>query len=56
MKVGDKVTINHTSMSGVINGATLDNTTLEIQYLVSYDDINDEAQQRYFDASQITVI
>ena len=56
MKVGDKVTINHTSLSGVIEGAALDNTTLEIQYLVSYDDVNGETQQRYFDSNQITVV
>lgn len=55
LKVGDKVTINNTTLSGVVDGATLDSTTLQIQYLVSYNDFNNEPQQRYFDAQQITV-
>lgn len=53
-KVGDNVTINNTFLSGVIDGAALDETTLQIQYRVSYADNDGKDQQRFFDAEQIT--
>lgn len=54
LKVGDSVSINRTSLTGIIDGAVLNETTLEIQYRVSYKDYDGEDQQRFFEADQIT--
>ena len=46
--VEDKVGVKFTTLEGTVKGASLDNTTLEIQYLVEYIDRDGEPQQRYF--------
>ena len=48
-----KVSIKGTTLTGVIEGAAVDNTTLELQYLVTYNDVDGVAQQRYFLESQL---
>ncbi len=51
--VNDPVTIAHSTMSGVVNDAEVDKTTLVIQYLVEYTDKYGEVQQRYFVADDL---
>ena len=47
------VNIKHTTLSGVVTGAQVDQTTLEMQFLVEYEDVNGEPQTRYFAASAL---
>jgi hypothetical protein len=48
-----KVSVKGTTLTGIVEGAAVDNTTLELQYLVSYNDVDGIAQQRYFLESQL---
>jgi len=49
----DTVSIANTELTGTVNGANVDQTTLEMQYLVAYNDVNGKAQERYFNASDL---
>tara|TARA_R110000772_G_scaffold87055_3_gene181774 strand:- start:1319 stop:1492 length:174 start_codon:yes stop_codon:yes gene_type:complete len=49
----DTVSIANTELTGTVNGANVDQTTLEMQYLVAYTDVNGKAQERYFNASDL---
>ena len=51
--VGDNVQVKFTSLQGQVSGAALDNTTLELQYLVDYTDTTGEQQSRYFKESDL---
>lgn len=53
IKIGDTVTINHSTMSGTVLDAAVDKTTLTMQYLVEYTDKYGDVQQRYFAADDI---
>lgn len=55
-KVDDQVKIKFTTLQGVVRGAALDNTTLEIQYLVSFNDNQGEAQERYFAVDALELV
>lgn len=48
LKIDDQVKVKFTTLQGVVKGASIDNTTLEVQYLVDYTDREGEAQSRYF--------
>jgi hypothetical protein len=52
-KKDDAVKIKFTLLSGVISGALIDNTTFEVQYLVTYTDNHGEQQERAFYADQL---
>lgn len=52
-KVDDNVKLKFSTLQGVVKGASLDNTTLEIQYLVEYNDTEGEAQTRYFKDAEL---
>lgn len=52
-KIEDQVSIKHTPLVGVVKGAALDQTTLEIQYSVEYADNAGETQQRFFKADEL---
>lgn len=47
-KIDDQVTIKCSPLTGVVKGAAIDPTTLEVQYLVAYNDNDGEPQERYF--------
>jgi hypothetical protein len=53
--LGDNVTVNNTNLSGVVSGAALDNTTLEVTFLVDFtvDNVN---HNRYFNEDQLTKV
>lgn len=51
--LNDAVSIKFTTLSGVVKGAAVDQTTLEMQYLVEYTDNAGEVQQRYFNTSAL---
>lgn len=53
IKLNDPVQIKHTPLTGTVQGAQVDQATLEMQYLVAYDDNDGEPQQRYFTAEQL---
>lgn len=53
-KIDDAVVINHTPLSGVVKGAALDETALEITYKVAYVDNDGIEQERYFTTAQIS--
>jgi len=50
------VSIKFTTLSGVVTGAQVDQTTLEMLYLVEYDDVHGEPQARYFKASELQAV
>lgn len=52
-KLGDAVSVKFSTLTGVVVGAAVDQTTLEMQVLVEYSDVNGEAQQRYFKVSEL---
>ena len=52
-KIDDAVKIKFSLLSGFVKGAAIDQTTLEVQYLVEYADNNGETQERYFLASSL---
>lgn len=52
-KKDDAVKIKFTTLSGVISGALIDNTTFEVQYMVTYNDNHGEPQERAFYADQL---
>lgn len=52
-KVEDQVKVKFSTLEGVVKGAALDNTTLEVQYLVEYTDTAGEQQSRYFKEGEI---
>jgi hypothetical protein len=52
-KIGDKVSIKHTTLSGEVNGAALDEVALVITYKVAYKDHDGIDQERYFSDDQI---
>ena len=54
--VENQVKIKYSTLQGVVKGAALDNTTLEIQYLVDYLDNFGEQQQRYFKESDLELV
>lgn len=47
-QIDDQVTIKCSPLNGVVKGASIDQTTLEVQYLVAYTDNDGEPQERYF--------
>lgn len=51
-KKGDLVSIKHTLMSGVVQDAAIGDQA-NVVYLVEYEDINGETQQRYFEVDQL---
>lgn len=53
LKIEDQVKIKHSPLTGVVKGAAIDQTTLEVQYLVEYTDNEGEPQQRYFNTSDV---
>lgn len=55
-KLEDQVKIKFTPMSGAVKGASVDQTTLELQYLVEYTDNAGEPQSRYFKASELEAV
>lgn len=55
-QVEDQVKIKNTLLGGVVKGAALDQTTLEIQYLVEYVDNDGEEQSRYFDNAVLEAV
>lgn len=52
-KKDDTIKIKHSLLTGVVTGAAVDNTTFEMQYLVTYTDNEGESQERYFLENQI---
>lgn len=54
--VEDKVKVKFTTLEGTVKGASLDNTTLEIQYLVDYVDRDGEQQHRYFKETDLELV
>lgn len=55
IKLEDPVSIKFTTLTGVVKGAAVDQTTLEMQVLVEYTDVDGEVQQRYFKASEVEI-
>ena len=53
LQVSQPVKILNTTLTGVVEGAVVDNTTLQIIYRVSYTDANGVGQERYFSPDQI---
>jgi hypothetical protein len=51
--VDSQVKVKRSTIEGVVKGAALDNTTLEIQYLVEYVDYDGVPQSRYFKESDL---
>jgi hypothetical protein len=52
-KIGDKVSIKNTTLSGEVSGAALDEVALVITYKVAYKDHDGLDQERYFSDDQI---
>ena len=55
-KKDDAVKIKHTLLQGTITGAAVDGTTFEMQYLVTYNDNEGVAQERYFLEAQLEAV
>jgi hypothetical protein len=55
-KKDDAVKIKYTTITGVIAGASVDNTTFEMQYLVQYTDNFGNTQERYFLIDQLETL
>lgn len=53
LQLNDNVTIKHTTLSGEVMGASVDQTTLAVQYLVFFVDADGVNQQRYFTEYQL---
>jgi hypothetical protein len=53
---GTEVQIKNSIMQGVVTGAKLDETTLDVTYRVDYTDNDGEPQQRYFTADQLVPV
>lgn len=52
-KINDQVKVKGTVLTGTVTGASVDQTTLEVQYLVNYTDKDGEPQHRYFAVSDL---
>jgi hypothetical protein len=55
-KIDDAVQIKYSLLDGVVKGAAIDQTTLDVQYLVTYTDNVGESQERYFVASDLEAV
>lgn len=55
LQINSNVDIKYTLLNGVVKGATIDNETLEVQYLIEFTDNFGELQHRYFLESQLAV-
>jgi hypothetical protein len=53
LKTGDQVVIKGTTMSGVVQGATVD-SDCTLLLLVAYTDTNGDSQERFFKAEELT--
>jgi hypothetical protein len=52
-KMNDAVKIKFTVLAGEVKGAQVDQTTLDMVYLVEYTDNTGEPQARYFKADEL---
>lgn len=52
-KINDLVKIKFTLLTGTVKGAQVDQTTLQLLYLVDYLDNAGEAQSRYFNIDEL---
>lgn len=53
LQLNDNVKVKFSTLSGTVKGASVDQTTLNVEYLVAYDDNEGIAQQRYFTEDQL---
>lgn len=53
LKLNDQVKIKFTTLVGEVKGASVDQTTLAMQYLVDYVDNEGQPQQRYFTEAEV---
>lgn len=51
--INDSVSIRFSTLTGVVKGAAIDQTTLAVQYLVEFTDKDGVLQERYFRADDI---
>jgi hypothetical protein len=52
-QINDAVSIRFSTLTGVVKGASIDQTTLAVLYLVEFVDRNGVTQERYFGVDDI---